>query len=76
MGVAALTSEGRRAKSQHGQVLEDSHMQHACQYPCQMPKERGIRCKQLDVYQLSPCHILHQTSMSAATIGHTHEHKA
>ena len=44
-------------------------MQHACQYPCQMPKERGIRCKQLDVYQLSPCHILHQTSMSAALTG-------
>ena len=71
MGIVALTSEGRRARPQQGQALEDSHMQHACQNPCQVPKERGIRCQQLDVNQLSPCHILHQTSMSATMIRHT-----
>lgn len=48
-------------------------MQHACQDSCQVPKERGIRCEQLDVNQLSPRHILHQTSMSAAMIEHRSE---
>ena len=73
LGIVTLTSEGRRARPQHGQMLEDCHMQHACQDACQVPKERGIRCEQLDVNQLSPRHILHQTSTSAAMIEHRSE---